>query len=139
MSNPNTNTLTAARSHALDVFTQSLQESDSFGPCEADTDLNDAQRQLIRAMHDTTGAAFLGWVNVPTAHRAGPFVWQWKPGTMVYNFGASFVVPTMNAELIRLIKDRIKATYTTAAADYARISAIFDRVQQVGGYPLTWS
>ncbi len=131
-------------------FFRSIRHSGGYHPEEADPQLNDASRDVIQAMaaeHD--GECWLGRVNL---HRGlseddddqhEPFhadvpLWQWS-GKTVYNFGASFILPRHDAELERLIRDRDAAEYTTADADYERVSAIHERVVELGGVLLHWS
>lgn len=109
-----------------------------------DNHLNDQQRSLIEAMRDEYGTAWLGIVNRDrnaTGHLQkgnGSPIWEWD-GRLVYNFGASFVLPQFDAELERLMLEREAASYTGPSADYERIKAIYSRLGAVGGHPLLWN
>ena len=57
----------------------------------------------------------------------------------IYNFGASFVMPMPDAELERLILERLGAPYTGTREDSKRVEAILARLEEVGGIHLTWT
>jgi hypothetical protein len=83
---------------------------------------------------------YLGNVNLYGDDRKKPVVFRKYPdGETVYNFGESFVVPTDDAELRRLIEERDQAEYTGTQADYERVTAIHDRLEAIGGHNLHWS
>lgn len=135
-----TTTTNEARTALTKTFIKSVRENGGCTPCEADGDLNDASRAVIAAMHAEHGTAWLGKINLYDKERHGghPIMWQWT-GKLVYNFGASFVAPAYDAELVRLISERDNAVYTGTADDAKRIEAIYQRMTEIGGIHLHWS
>ena len=144
-------TLSAATRRLTTCFFESIRHSGGYHPEEADSQLNDANRDVIQAMAaEHGGECWLGRVNLEQGlpeddddDQHEPFhtevaIWRWS-GKPVYNFGASFVLPRHDAELERLIRDRDAADYTTADADYERVSAIHERVAEADGVLLHWS
>lgn len=65
-------------------------------------------------------------------------MWEWNEGEVVYNFGAEFVAPAYDQELVRLIRERDDAPYN-GSDDYERIKRIMERVRAIGGEHLVWS
>ena len=143
-------TLAEAKERLTVCLIDSIRRSDGFHPEEADPELNEANRRVIEAMSAAHGGeCWLGRVNLHQGlpddddgqheppHWTTP-LWKWS-GKPVYNFGASFVVPRYDDELERLIQERDAAPYTTAAADYQRVTAIDERLIAVGGVCLHWS
>jgi hypothetical protein len=100
--------------------------------------LNDHQRDLIAAYAEEHGECWLGRINIYDHDRGKPIIWKWDGG-LVYNFGASFVLPCFDQELVDLIVARDQAAYTGTADDYKRISEIFKRIDQLGGSYLKWN
>jgi hypothetical protein len=143
-------TLAEAKGRLTACFVASIRRSGGLHPEEADSERNDANRGVIEAMAAAHGGeCWLGRVNLDhglpkdddSEHEhfyADVPLWRWS-GKPVYNFGASFVVPRHDAELERLIRERDAAPYTTTAADYQRVTAIHERVTEVGGALLHWS
>lgn len=127
--------LADAKAHLTREVVRGLKEGEGSLP-ECYGDINDASRAVVAWMANETGAAWLGDVN--RDNRSGPMLTQWDGG-IVYNFGASFVVPTPDAELARLCLEREQAQYTTTQADLIRIEAIHARVEAIGGAFLTWT
>ena len=128
---------------------ESIGRGGGFHPEEADPVLNEASREVIRAMATANGGeCWLGRVNLykgrpeehcqhEPLHWATP-LWKWteKP---VCNFGASFVLPHYDADLERLIRERYIAPYTTTHTDCERVTVIHERLDAVGGVHLHWS
>lgn len=117
-------------------FKDGFHEMEAGFPIE--NDLNDHTRNLIAAYAQEHGECWLGKVNLYAEDRGKPCQWKWDGG-LVYNFGASYVIPHQDAELERLVLERDAAPYTGTKDDYARIACIFDRIAAVGGYSLTWN
>ena len=132
-------TLAEARRALAREVRRGMREGGGSLP-EADDDINDASRAVVRFMAAERGEAWLGKINLYGNERHGGalVMWQWD-GTSVYNFGADFVCPTHDAELERLIHERDAAPYTTTAADAARVDAILARLEEVGGIHLYWT
>lgn len=131
--------LREAREHLTHVFAQAVREGDGCLP-ESDETLNEANRRVIRAMFDTHGEAWLGYINLHGGDRGNPekAMWKWD-GSTIYTFGCSFVLPKFDEELLRLIMERDGAQYKTTDADVSRIDAIMDRIEIAGGVHLMWT
>ena len=131
-------TVEAANSAQLKEFIRSMRESDGYHPREADSNLNDSNRTLIEAMAAENGVAWIGKINLYKEDEGKDPLWQWD-GSLVYNFGASFVVPHDDERLRQLIIDRDRSKYTGTAADSVLVEAIMDRIAELGGFNLIWS
>jgi hypothetical protein len=105
---------------------------------EGDYWQNKISRALVRAYKHEHGAAWLGRVNRYTPEKSQPYqLVEYKRG-MVHNFDASFVVPVCDLQLVRLLVERECAPYEGTAKDYERVSAIYDRIEKLGGLILRW-
>jgi hypothetical protein len=126
--------------HALTrEFFRSVREGDGC-PLEADDAVNDASRAVVAAMRDELGAAWIGRVNRSREERENPdhpVIWEYEGG-MVYNFGADFVVPAFDAELVRLIVEYNSGPWH-AATKAKQVQAVTDRVRSLGGVTLVWT
>ena len=103
-----------------------------------ENNLNDYQRDLIAAFAAKHGQSWLGRVNIYDNDKHLPIIWQWDGG-LVYNFGASFIIPKFDDELYALILARHYAPYTGTREDYKRINAIYARLEALGGESLIWN
>lgn len=119
-------------------FLRSVRDGDGW-PGETDSDLNDACRKVISAIHNENGECWLGKINLYGDERHGntPYIWKWDGG-LVYNFGCAFVIPKFDQELETLIRERDDAVYS-ARVDYERINKIMDRIKELGGVHLFWT
>jgi hypothetical protein len=99
-------------------------------PREADDDLNESARNVIRAVKVQHGTAWLIRLNPwkPT----DPYFWEWDGG-MVYNFGADYVVPKYDEEIARLLDD------WRQVASVKTLDAMSKRAKELGGATLVWS
>ena len=105
---------------------------------EDDQEFNDLQRDIIRAMKEEHGEAWLGKINL-TSHDEGKLViWRWN-GSVVYNFECSFVIPCYDDELYRLIMKRHNAIYEGTRKDSERLEPVMNRITELGGTHLVWS
>jgi len=106
---------------------------------ESNEEINDASRGVIFAMHETNMEVWIGNVNL---HRDSGkpelAMWKWD-GSFVLNFGSAFVLPRHDETLERMILARADAPYTTTKDDYDRVSAITDRIREIGGEHLHWT
>jgi len=127
-----------AKSAHLKAFCQSLRDNDCVTPLEADDRLNDSNRDLISAMAEEHGAVWLGKVNLYNEDDRAEPMWKWD-GDLVYNFGASFVIPCFDLELLRLIQYRDSTPYHGTADDYEWVNAIHARIEELGGHHFVWS
>jgi hypothetical protein len=119
--------------------TRALREGDGCLP-EADSELNDASRNLIETMAEA-GETWLGRINLHGEERGRPecAVWKHRQGDTIYNFGADFALPCFDSILQKLILERDASPYTTAKADCDRIEVIMARIREVGGKTLVWT
>lgn len=97
---------------------------------EADGGVNDASRAVIAAMAGEHGG--VAWLVDISAREGRPTYWQWD-GNLVYNFGASHVLPFFDDELAALV--------LAFRANPSRpiIGAIQERMATLGGETLLWS
>jgi len=133
-----TTTLAAAKKRHLRAFMNSVRQGGGFCPAEADDVLNDTNRELIAAMKEHHGTCWLGKINLYKEDDRGCVIWEWD-GELVYNWGASFVVPAFDEELRRLIIFRDAVPYVGTANDYEWVKAIHDRIEELGGHHFVWS
>lgn len=132
--------LMAARRQATKELLRSIQENGGDTPCEADEDLNQAQRRLIDAMRRAYGEVWLGKINRHSdAERTEPVSWKVNEGDTVYTFCSAFALPAHDAKLDELVLARERAPYTGVAGDALLLEPILNRVQEVGGVLLCWS
>jgi len=118
------------------------QENDVFRatqgmPTEWDQHLNGITRRKIHWYAKVHGGACY-IIKINRYKHTEPWFRPYAPGDMVYNFGGSHIVPTKDAELERLLQEREDAPYTGGNVDMGRITAIFDRVKELGGEALHW-
>ncbi len=132
-------TTTEARDDLTRAVVKSARDNDGW-PGEADASVNNASRRVVEAVRDEHGEAWLGKINLYGAERHGghPIMWEWD-GSLVYNFGAAFVAPGFDAELVRLIEERDAAPYTGTTDDAKRVDGVFSRLQEIGGVHLFWT
>ncbi|MEK6650418.1 MAG: hypothetical protein AABY75_05540 [Bacteroidota bacterium] len=129
-----------------------LSARENYGePGEADDRVNDSARAVIAAVIEANGGrAWIGNINLNTNSGTSPeereakirnCLQEVKTGELVYNFGASFVIPCDDDEIRRIIRERHeegRAPYS-AATNAAQVDAIYDRVEELGGYFLMWT
>jgi hypothetical protein len=117
----------AARKHTSILLSWLRQ-----GSPEADDDLNDANRAVIRAMKAQHGSAWLLDINKDT--------WvEWDGVEDPRNFCATHVLPAKFEYVAKAVTARHASPYTGARADAARVQAIQDNISDLGGQPLIWS
>lgn len=108
---------------------------------EADGTYNDLNRELIRCFLMRYGKAYMGNVNFYDDKRkkvakGEASVYEEYTGQMVYNFGCSFVVPTQDEELEKLIREwNSDERLPKRADDVQKITNLVDRL---GGIHLIW-
>ena len=109
---------------------------------ESDSYLNDANRAVIEAYKKEHGATFLGKTNFYDADRAAVANGTKSPleeyaGQLVYNFGCDFVISVEDEELAAMIREyNTDESYGNA---YKLVTAITNRVDQLGGEHFIWS
>jgi hypothetical protein len=133
---------TAARNLTREVF-RSAKDNGGW-PAEADTRINDANRAVIRAVHDEYGQAWLGRINLDGEDRVKngggqdeKILWLWDL-TIVSNFGADFVLPSFDEGIVKLIRERDTQGFL-AQADWKRIEEIQNRISELRGVHLFWT
>lgn len=127
-----------AQKRMAHAFIEALRRHDGLTPAECDEQLNSASQDTVARYRQQYGTVWLGQINPYSDERKANPLWEYK-GEGVHNFGASFVVPAYEAELERLLLERLAAPYTGMADDKVRIDAIFDRIEALGGTHLHWS
>jgi hypothetical protein len=107
---------------------------------EADNEINDASRNVIKAMQNEHGEAWLGNINLHEYHKGEdePVIWKWHGG-LIRNFAVSFVVPKYDTELEKLIIDRADAEYKGTSEDYGCVNTIMNKIESLGGIHLSWT
>lgn len=119
------------------VFIQAIRDGEgSVGECN--DEVNNASRDVILAYHKEHGECWLGEVNPPNKDKSRILV-KYDPEKPIHNFCCGFVTPSYDAELVRLIEERLDCSYTTSDDDYKLITAIDDRRTAIGGRSLFWS
>lgn len=127
-------TFDEARRHMNHLYVRGCMETGSIVPPECDVDLNDASRQVVRAMSaENGGECWLGNINV-RQDRA-----LWKCDGPVLNFAADFCIPRYDIEIERLIWSRHYAEYESTTEDRKLVMGIERRLLVVGGCQLHWS
>jgi hypothetical protein len=114
-----------------------LREGEGCLP-EVDSAINDASRRVITAMCEEHGEAWLGFINRHDANEQG--FWKWDE-SLVYNFGADFVVPRYDAELAQLVEDRNTPVLGGYCMEHNRrtLDLILARLKELGGIQLLWT
>ncbi len=108
---------------------------------EADETFNDFNREIIQAVKQQYGCAFLGNINFYDRQRKAVVageqsVYKEYDGGQVYNFECSFVVPVADAALEQLIvKWNADDSLPKGAQDVERITSL---VEKIGGANLIW-
>lgn len=108
--------------------------------------VNGQTRDELLDFHMKHGKVWLGKVNLydkdvgdlwPYVPESDP-AWE-RDKHFVFNFGADFALPFQDKQLEQMVKDRAAREYTGTADDYELVTAIFGRIQEVGGIILTWA
>ena len=118
---------------------RSLKEGD--GCClEADADVNRASRNVVLAMLEANGQAWLGRINLHGEERGKreAVLWQHKDGETIYTFGSAYVLPSYDDELVRLVLEYDAGPWDAAKCS-KQIEGIIDRVRLLGGEMLVWT
>jgi hypothetical protein len=113
------------------VFIRSVRMSDSFCPCEADDDLNESAIQVIEAMKQEHGEA---WIIAPNTGK-----YFKAADDNIYIFCGCYVVPKYDDGLNQLVQDRLEADYTGTKDDSERVARIQLAVEEIGGASICWS
>lgn len=108
---------------------------------EADDTYNDLNRELIRYFLMRYGKAYMGNVNFYNDKRkkivrGEASVYEEYTGQMVYNFGCSFVVPTQDEGLEKLIREWNSDERLPKDPD--AVKKITTHVDRLGGIHLIW-
>lgn len=124
-----------------------LKEAIADGSCtfhEADDRVNNSSRRLVMSYYKERGAAWLGKIN--RSGGTGPDLWQFDGEQLspneakVYNFGADFVVPCHDEQLVKLIAERHDPNVPySPQKNVDTLEAINARIKELGGEHLHWS
>jgi hypothetical protein len=107
---------------------------------EAYAELNCVQYQIIAAMVEENGEAWLLKINRYLSDRPWPCLWRFDPDVdMPLQFNCDFVLPCYDQELVDLVRERHDAPYEGTARDAQRVSWIFERAKRLGGKVLCWT
>ena len=105
---------------------------------EANTELNDLQREKINAVYMSYGKAYIGKVNFYDNERESltvDNVFTEYSGDKVYNFSADFIIPVEDNMLAEMIIEWNSKLPTSLSL----ISKITNRIAEIGGVNLIWS
>jgi len=105
---------------------------------EANTELNNLQRDKINAVFMENGAAYIGKINFYDNERenlAPGNVFNAYTGEKVYNFGADFVIPVIDNALAEMIVEWNRGLPTSLSL----INKITNRISELGGANLIWT
>ena len=97
--------------------------------------INKFSRAKVRAFRRGHGEAWLG--NVNFYPETPPNYTKYTNG-IVRNFEYRFIISQPDAELQNLITQRNEADYTGTKADFSRVDAIFNKIEELGGIVLNW-
>jgi hypothetical protein len=120
----------------LEIFKRAWDEG-HYGPTEFDTDQNDISRLKIKTFAEITPEAWLGKINRYSDDKGKPYLVKYE-GQLVYNFEYHFIIPCFDQQLIDMIQERENAPYTGTTDDAKRIEAIAKRIEELGGFYLSW-
>ena len=101
-------------------------------------DINNLTRKELNIFAQNHPQTFIGNINLDHGGDTGDLK-PYQAGDFIYNFGAAFAVPVNDDLLVKWLKDRKAAPFTGTADDYIRVTAIIDRITEVGGILLTWA
>lgn len=102
-----------------------------MGIQEASDDVNESERQVIWAMQETYGSAYLGCIQPnPVTQKIGLVKYE---GQELHNFCCDFCIPHYNVDLERMIEQ------WNACGDPRFLSAIYTLISDLGGIVLVWS
>ena len=99
-------------------------------------EINDLTRMKLNKFAQEHSETFLGKINLYKDDTGD----LWKYGyDFIYNFRADFAVPVNDELLVKMIKGRDTSPYTGTQADYPLVTAIINRIQEIGGILLIWA
>lgn len=136
----------ALEGHILLALTRKLQAryiakiGGYLGVQEADDTYNHLNQEIIKAFKMAYGVGFLGSVNYYDEERkkivAGEkSVYEEYTGQKVFNFQCSFIVPTQDEELERLIREWNAGRRCQTGPN---VDEILSRVDEIGGIHIIW-
>lgn len=108
------------------------------GTLDTDRRINQLSLAIIREFARIV-TAWLGKINLYPENKGKPVMWiQIYLKGLVRNFGAGFVIPCHDLTLEQMILERDQTPYTGTKADYTRVTAIMNRINEIGCVPLFW-
>lgn len=108
------------------------------GTSEFDQSINGISRATIEAMKAEKGECWMFKINRYKGDEDKPFMVEYT-GQMVYNFEYAAIVPCYDKELENLLKDYTKDSGYHSCTIMQKITAIMEKIDQLGGVNLTWS
>lgn len=109
------------------------------GVNEFDKSINDISREMIFAMKQEKGTCFLGKINLYGEESKEEYKLVEFTGQQIFNFSYEFCLPCYDTELENMIRERDEAEYDSYEKDFARVTAITERIYKLGGRNLFWS
>jgi hypothetical protein len=130
-----------AKRKLTDAVVRSIQMNGGYVG-EADDTVNDASRDVVAAVAEEHGEAWLLKRNtnrdeerVAKAEGRDERLWKWDGG-LVYNFGADAVVPKPDDELREMLYS--PAWFSTMATMRDAVERYHAHVEKLGGVVLVW-
>lgn len=113
-----------------------LKHFSNGGSSEFDKSINELSRNMIETMVRLHGHCYLWKIN---RHSKDEPIWKiHNPGDRIFNFECELVTPRYDKKLYALIK--MWSEYNKIIPDkWKTLNAIFDRVEEIGGYSLSWA
>lgn len=106
---------------------------------EACEPVNDASRDIIRAVIQIHGHAYICRINRDKDERKKPTYRYVENHTEVKNFDASYVLAEPDADLERMLLAREARPYTGMASDAELIDEIANHAKSIGALDLIWT
>ena len=107
---------------------------------EANDEFNNLQRELIAAVYENGGKAYVGKITYYGSERgllSENTVFTEYTGQMIYNFGADFVVPAADNDLAKMIVEL--NTGSDQSIRWRLLKRIYNKIESLGGKSLLWS
>jgi len=106
---------------------------------EANTELNDIQRDKIKAVYENNGSAHVGKITRRGTELEAlslKTVFSEYRGQLIYNFDADFVVPQVDDALAEMIVEWNVGKQKMSPQLFKKI---YNRIEALGGANLLWS
>ena len=106
---------------------------------EANTELNDMQRDKINVVYENGGTVYIGKITYHGSDReelTADTVFSEYTGQLIYNFGADFVIPKPDDALAEMI---VEWNFDSQTRVLRLFKKIYNRIESLGGANLLWS